>query len=725
MTLLNDILKWTESLPAWQRDASRRLLQNEDGLEADDYSELYVLLKKENWIEVDDAVVSEPLASEHLPAEVAPSEKVTLVALRELENVNLIPNEYAIKFSETGMTVIYGGNGSGKSGYARVLKRACRARDLSEPIYPNANDPTAVTKVPTAKFDVKVGGALEEIGWSYDATPPYRLSTISVFDSKCARSYITTEQDVAYLPYGLDIVENLANQILPRLSEMLDNEIDSVDVDMLPFEHLFGETEVGKLIKDLSDKSDADAISYLGTLTEGDNKRIAELDAALKEADPLTKAEESRLSAMRLKAYSVKLAKSLNWVSTEAVENLQKLADERQSAEYTETMAANALRAGEELLPGTGDQAWKYLFEAARRYSTDIAFPGKEFPPSTEDGVCPLCQEELGKTGTKRLNRFNDYIKHDVSKSAEAAREKVYKAKNKIEDAALKITAEEALSDELNVLDASLLHSIDELQDCIDTRRDSMLNCLETSKWAEIPTLIESPRKRIRKLAAHQLKAYRTLVRAADEEKRKKLRDELSELTARQNLENSLKAVLDLLERMKRKASLEKCRPSLRTRPISDKSKEFAKVSVTEELKKALDKEFKALGIERFKTKLKVRNVKGKMFHQLLLDLPISRKIDEILSEGEQRAIALGSFFAELALANHTCGIVFDDPVSSLDHWRRRDVARRLVEEAKIRQVVVFTHDTSFLAQLLDEIEAEGIPKSISFLQWQGDSPAA
>ena len=94
------------------------------------------------------------------------------------------------------------------------------------------------------------------------------------------------------------------------------------------------------------------------------------------------------------------------------------------------------------------------------------------------------------------------------------------------------------------------------------------------------------------------------------------------------------------------------------------------------------------------------------MFHQLLLDLPIANKIEEILSEGEQRAIALGSFFAELALANHSCGIVFDDPVSSLDHWRRLNVARRLVEEAKSRQVIVFTHDTSFLGQLCDEIEA-------------------
>ncbi len=80
-------------------------------------------------------------------------------------------------------------------------------------------------------------------------------------------------------------------------------------------------------------------------------------------------------------------------------------------------------------------------------------------------------------------------------------------------------------------------------------------------------------------------------------------------------------------------------------------------------------------------------------------------------------------FFAELALSDHSCGIVFDDPVSSLDHWRRRNVARRLVEEAKKRQVIVFTHDTSFLGQLCDEIDAEGIGNSMSFLEWRDGFP--
>lgn len=723
MALLKDILKWTESLPKWQRDACRRLFQKEAGLEEVDLSELYRILKVENGIEVDDAPEPVPLTNDHLPVEVVPGDTITLVALRDLENVNQIPSDTALTFSEAGMTVIYGGNGSGKSGYARVMKRACRARDQSEPIHPNANDPTAAAKVPTAKFDVIISGAQNEVAWSRDSRPPECLSSISVFDSKCARSYITAEKDVAYLPYGLDIVESLANQVIPQLSQMLEAEIDGIDASRLPFDHLLGDTEVGKVIEGLSVKSDVEVITSLGTLSEDDTKRIADIETALKESNPLAKAEEGRLSAIRFKTYAEKLIKPLNWVSPEAVEKLRKLAEAKNAAEDTEKKAADALRAGEDLLPGTGDQAWKVLFEAARRYSTAAAYPGEEFPPAAEGKLCPLCQVDLAESATNRLKRFDEYIQNDVAKTADTARKNVETAKSKIEAADLQITADEALNDELKALDGLILQTIDDFQVSIDLRRKSMLECLQSSKWAELPALIDSPRIRVRQLAAKQLRAFRTLSRAADAGKRKKLEKELSELSARHSLSKSLKSVLDLVERIKKKAALEKCRNSLKTRPISDKSKEFASIAVTREMKTALDLEFEALGIGHIKTKLRERNSKGKILHQLLLDLPTTNKIDEILSEGEQRAIALGSFFAELSLANHSCGIVFDDPVSSLDHWRRRYVARRLVEEAKTRQVVVFTHDTSFLGQLIDEIEAEGIPCSMSFLEWRGGTP--
>lgn len=715
MTLLNDILAWTESLPLWQRDACRRLLQKGEGLGELDYSELYALLKSENGIQVDDIVNPEPLAAKHLPGKLCHGETVTLLALRQLENVNQIPSDQTLPFSENGMTVIYGGNGSGKSGYARVMKRACRARDQSEPIHPDANDPAAAKKVPKATFDVMIDGVDEEIMWSRDGTSPDRLSTISVFDSKCARSYITAEQEVAYLPYGLDIVENLAYQVLPKILGTLKADIEAIDVSKLPFAHLSGETEVGNAIKDLSAKSDVDSITSLGTLTDEDTTRLSELEIALKESNPLAKAQEFRLSARRMQDYAEKLSRPLMWVRNDAVVKLQKLDEERNAAEAAEEKAADTLRAGEGLLPGTGDQAWKLLFEAARRYSNEAAYLGEEFPESAEGKVCPLCQEQLPETALQRLKRFDEHIKNDVAKTADAARQRVEAAKCKIEAADLQISAEEALSDELKALDDSIVQSIKAYQASIDSRKESMLNCLKTSKWSDVPAISECPRTRVRQLAAHQLKAYRMLVKAADEEKRKRLRSDFSELSARASLSKSLKAVIELVKRMKRKAALEGCQSTLKTRPISDKSKQFAAAAVTDELRKALEEEFNTLGIGHIKAKLKERSDRGKMLHQLILDLPVTKKIDEILSEGEQRAIAIGSFFAELSLANHACGIVFDDPISSLDHKRRRRVAKRLVQAAKTRQVIVFTHDIVFLEQLRTEcLPADIGPKIIS-----------
>ena len=63
----------------------------------------------------------------------------------------------------------------------------------------------------------------------------------------------------------------------------------------------------------------------------------------------------------------------------------------------------------------------------------------------------------------------------------------------------------------------------------------------------------------------------------------------------------------------------------------------------------------------------------------------------------EQRCLSIAAFFAELSTADDRPGIVFDDPVSSLDYRWREAVARRLVQEARSRQVIVFTHDIVFL----------------------------
>ncbi len=119
--------------------------------------------------------------------------------------------------------------------------------------------------------------------------------------------------------------------------------------------------------------------------------------------------------------------------------------------------------------------------------------------------------------------------------------------------------------------------------------------------------------------------------------------------------------------------------------------------------------EFKALGVGGLRVALQSRSGKGKVLHKLKLELPQSRSPRDLLSEGEQRAVALASFLAEVGLSDSTGGIIFDDPVSSLDHRRRERVAARLVGEAARRQVIVFTHDIYFLCILAEEAESAGV----------------
>ena len=146
-------------------------------------------------------------------------------------------------------------------------------------------------------------------------------------------------------------------------------------------------------------------------------------------------------------------------------------------------------------------------------------------------------------------------------------------------------------------------------------------------------------------------------------------------------------------------------------------------MGVNQALAVALDDEFKRLGIGHIRTKLIPRGDKSKNKYRLGLDLPATFNLEEILSEGEQRSISIGCFLAELRQFQHKGAIVFDDPVSSLDHWRRQDVARRLAEEAHDRQVIIFTHETVFLALLKDAAEEAQVSIHTQSLEWQDGNP--
>lgn len=90
-------------------------------------------------------------------------------------------------------------------------------------------------------------------------------------------------------------------------------------------------------------------------------------------------------------------------------------------------------------------------------------------------------------------------------------------------------------------------------------------------------------------------------------------------------------------------------------------------------------------------------NAKAATYRKLLI---ANLSASQILSEGEQRAISLADFLTEVQLNPNNTGVIFDDPVTSLDHKRRAIIAKRLVELSVTKQVIIFTHDISFFVKL-------------------------
>lgn len=121
------------------------------------------------------------------------------------------------------MNIIYGENGSGKSGYARILKKACNARDTKERILPNVFT-TGVFTPANAKFKISVNGGIDEdIDWTDGSENNTKLSNICVFDSKCARVIVDENNEVTYLPYGAHVFQALV-ELLRKIKIKLETE---------------------------------------------------------------------------------------------------------------------------------------------------------------------------------------------------------------------------------------------------------------------------------------------------------------------------------------------------------------------------------------------------------------------------------------------------------------------------------------------------------------------
>ena len=90
-------------------------------------------------------------------------ERLELSRLRDVQNVNRLAADQEIEFNPH-LTIVYGENASGKSGYVRILKHLASVRSV-EAILPNVNRANRPS-TPRAILEFKIGENEDQLEWN-------------------------------------------------------------------------------------------------------------------------------------------------------------------------------------------------------------------------------------------------------------------------------------------------------------------------------------------------------------------------------------------------------------------------------------------------------------------------------------------------------------------------------------------------------------------------------
>lgn len=702
---LREIVTWSESLYLWQRDALRMLVE---GIEPD-VEEMVKMCLAEAGFPQEGARKPIPLTEEHIPGVVEPQSNVTLKAIHSIKNVNALHSGASMCFPPEGLYVVYGENGSGKTGFGRVLSSICRCTVKPKVILGNIY--AKGTDKPSGIIEYAVGKEEKTFNWTPDECSE-DLQSVSFFDSQCAPVYVTQENAVAFAPFGLGLLKRLADLCDAVRERVAAKEKEFPDIN-IKLDDQLNATASARWMKKLNGSESEEDICAMVAFSEEDSSRLAVIQKALTEEDPEKRAKELEAKKKRLVNAKDRMAELCNALDNKAIKSIEPMLTRLNEAKKAEEIVRKAAFR-EDALHGTGSPAWRSLWDAAKRFVGE-AYPGSTSPASVEVTRCIFCQQTLEKDAQERLHAFETFVLGEASKILNSAQQEIKHTINGLSELKLSQPDDEALFSELG----------EELGGCV---KEYLERAGQAAAWAvytlksedwinpgeDIP-LIDDVSAKLSQIIEQIEKDIKVFKDAVDPAKKIKLISENYDITARKALNVNQASIRQKISNLRTRKLLDAASKNAKSNKITLKNNELTDKYVTKEVQLAFTQRMDDLFKGRnFVTLQKTRAAKGLTYFQVKLSGAVQdSSVERVVSEGEFRGIALAAFLAELDLAPSKSAIVFDDPVSSLDTPRRKTIAEALAILATNRQLIVFTHDLYFLAQLLtaakDKVPVEDV----------------
>lgn len=636
--------------------------------------------------------------SENVPDE------IKIDKIQNLKNINAIDSECCIEFGKN-LTIIYGDNGSGKSGIGRLFSNACFSRKPRK-LLPDARQKNDATTSASADFSISDQKGSRTVTYTHGQESPI-LKSFSVFDQECAATHLNNENPIEFVPSKIKIFDEVFKSLI-LLEKKLQEEF-LLKKEENPTIGLFvGDSPIFGILSSISCNTDEKKLDQLLTFTKEDEIQLTEKNKELTIAiktDISAKKKNLQTECVDLKEFNDLLANKIKIISEDKAKEINKtIKDIKDKKEIVVKLGAKDFNFP--AFKNIGSQEWKSLILAAQKlYEKELSMDNKQ-----SQEYCPLCRQSLNQ---KEKTLFSDY----------------WDFLNSTAESELK-TAEYLLDKQTGELEReinnwpSFSNTAAAVRIMTKDSNDSLIKIMD--QFSEFKKQVDSWISNIKNLSDVSYCDPKVELNLISQLIDKKNNEESNLVDTKPIIDDLKKEILFLEDKKKASILLPKIKTYIKWLcwEHSAKNINFSNIkgNLTRKKTEVMGEMVVSKYVEVFNKETKKLDcgfgllveshgkdactVKG-------LKLDFARRFNptDILSEGEQTVSALADFLTESQLNKSNFGLIFDDPVTSLDHLRKTTIVERLVEESKHKQVIILTHDIGFLQELQSQAKRESTEK--------------
>ncbi len=652
----------------------------------------------DNWanLAIEEVQGRSVLGFKEFPSYLFKNEVERTLKLDKIEHVcgvNAIKDDAHLEFSKD-IVIVYGQNGTGKSGFSRLLKQVCGSRPMSL-LLPNVFVEDSAQ--PTASIEITVNGERRSFDWPTSAEDLQILNYVHVFDSTTALSYVDSSNESTYEPKNLRFLSQLV-EICDRVSKKLQQRQSILQRKLPSIPANYTETTAARFISGLEHDTLPEEIATICNWTPEDSSRLKVVEESLAETNVAKRLNETinRTKSIRLFINTVEKLKS-------GISEEHEAAMRKAQSEAIRTRRAASEDADKifrmTALDGVGRESWKLLWTSARSYSEKMAYPGQNFPFLEDRALCVLCQQPLDDTARQRLVDFEAFVRSDLEALAMAAERRLDDLRKHLPE----IPNREAwlVSCEMvGIWEADAKALFLQIQNRLVAFQSGPIEDVPRVEW----NVIENATDNSLREAVRFEEVLKNILKDSERDKHE---SELRELKAKRWLFENAVAIREEVDRKKVLFKLQRAEQLAKTNALTSKKTELAKDELTRDYQQRFVAELERLGGHRLPVELHPRSAgKAKVeFTLFIKGAKRQTKASTVLSEGENRVVALAAFLADMSGSGDSTPFIFDDPISSLDQEYEERVVLRLVELAQTRQVIIFTHRLSLIALVEEAVK--------------------